>query len=214
MRKCIIVGAGTYGQVYSKYLADVYDVLGYVDDNESLQGSEVCGHKVFGPTRLLWESDAFDKESTSIFVPIGKNTTRSQLLNRLQQSGYDTPSFIHHTATVDSSVQMEAPVYILPQSNIMPYTRIAKHVMISMGVNIAHHVDIREGCFFSQGTNIGASLCIEAHTYIGISATVMTGVKRIGSHSLIGAGSVVIRDVPDNVVVAGVPGKILKPNTK
>ena len=46
--------------------------------------------------------------------------------------------------------------------------------------------------------------------YIGAGATLMTGVNKIGKNSLIGAGAVVIRDVPDNAVMAGVPAKILK----
>jgi acetyltransferase-like isoleucine patch superfamily enzyme len=111
---------------------------------------------------------------------------------------------------MDSSVQIDEPVYILPGTSIMPYTSISKDVMISMGVKIAHHTIIKEGCFFSQGTNIGASIVVEQLAYIGIAATLMTGVKRIGRNSLVGAGAVVIRDVPDNVVVAGVPAKVLR----
>lgn len=38
----------------------------------------------------------------------------------------------------------------------------------------------------------------------------MTGVKRLGQDCLIGAGAVVIKDVPDGAVVAGVPGKVIK----
>ena len=38
----------------------------------------------------------------------------------------------------------------------------------------------------------------------------MTGVKEIGAYSLIGAGSVIIQDVPDYAVVVGNPGKVIK----
>ena len=44
---------------------------------------------------------------------------------------------------------------------------------------------------------------------LGANATLLSGVK-IGSNSLIGAGSVVTKDVPDNVVVAGNPAKVVK----
>lgn len=43
-----------------------------------------------------------------------------------------------------------------------------------------------------------------------MGATVMTGVKKLGKDCLIGAGSVVIRDVEDNAVVVGNPAKVLK----
>ena len=92
----------------------------------------------------------------------------------------------------------------------MPLSVIGDYTMISMGVNIAHHTNVGEACFFSQGTNIGASINIKALAYVGISATLMTGVKEVGEDSLIGAGAVVIKDVPDNAVVAGVPAKVLR----
>ena len=38
----------------------------------------------------------------------------------------------------------------------------------------------------------------------------MTGVHSIGYDSLIGAGSVVIRDVPDYAIMVGVPAKVMK----
>ena len=43
-----------------------------------------------------------------------------------------------------------------------------------------------------------------------MGATIMTGVKRLGKNCLIGAGAVVIKDVDDNAIVAGVPAKVLK----
>ena len=42
------------------------------------------------------------------------------------------------------------------------------------------------------------------NAYIGISATIMTGVHELGETSLIGAGAVVIKDVPQNAIMAGI----------
>lgn len=47
------------------------------------------------------------------------------------------------------------------------------------------------------------------NVYIGINCTLLPGVT-IGSNVVIGAGSVVTRDVPDNCVAAGVPARIVK----
>lgn len=205
-KNCIVIGAGTYGQVYKEYLQSEYSVIGYYDDDSSLHGLIIDGIEVKGNVQ-----DAIENETgCAVFVPIGNNNVRVRILKEFERNGYEIPSFIHKDTIIHSSVKIGKAVYILPGTNIMPLTEIGDYTMISMGVNIAHHNVIEEGCFFSQGTNIGASMHIYKLAYVGISATLMTGVKTIGNNSLIGAGAVVIKDVPDNAVMAGVPAKILK----
>ena len=48
---------------------------------------------------------------------------------------------------------------------------------------------------------------------IGSSATILCGVI-IGKNSIVGAGSVVTKDVPDNAIIAGVPARIIKEEQK
>lgn len=208
MNNCIIVGCGTYGQVYAEYLAELYNIVGFIDDDCSLHGQTIMGHKVLGDKSYLFKE--VDKTKVSVFVPIGNNDVRLNYLNELSERGFNTPSFIHNTAIIHKNVKIGKGVYILPGVKIMPCTVIKDNVMISMGVNIAHHTIIEEGCFFSQGTNIGASVLIKEKAYFGISSTLMTGVKEVGRDTLIGAGAVVINDIPDSAVVAGVPAKVLR----
>ena len=82
--------------------------------------------------------------------------------------------------------------------------------MISMNALVAHHNHLHKGTFISTGVNFGASISAQENTYIGIGATIMTGLHCLGKDCVVGAGAVVIRDVPDNAVVAGVPAKIIK----
>ncbi len=206
--KCVIIGAGLYGQVYEKYLSEKYIVLGYFDDNKKLIGKQINDLPVIGKIKDL---HTFIKKdlSISIFVVIGNNKVRVKLLKEYQKLNYKTPSFIHHTVELHDTVKIGKAVYILPKTNIMPLTTINDYVMISMGVNIAHHVEIKNGCFLSQGSNIGASMVIKPLVFIGIAATIMTNVRIIGENSIIGGGAVIIKNTPDNVTVVGNPGRIL-----
>lgn len=52
-------------------------------------------------------------------------------------------------------------------------------------------------------------ILIKRNAWIGAGATILPGVT-IGENSVVAAGAVVSKDVPDNVVVGGVPAKILK----
>jgi acetyltransferase-like isoleucine patch superfamily enzyme len=56
---------------------------------------------------------------------------------------------------------------------------------------------------------IGKSILIKKNAWIGANATILPGVT-IGENTVVAAGAVVSKDVPDNVVVGGVPAKIIK----
>lgn len=210
MKKCVVVGAGTYGQVYAEYLKKEYDIIGFVDDNVTLIDKTINGVKVLGDFKYLInniEKDVF------VFVPIGNNMIKETFLKKLWAEGFKTPNYIHPTANIDPSVKIaDNAVYILQNTTIMPLSELKEGVMISAGSIVSHHSTIESNVFISFGVNVGASLRIKERAYIGIGATIMTGVKEIGKDTLIGAGAVVIREVPDNAVVVGNPGKIIKYN--
>lgn len=206
-KKCIIYGAGTYGQVYAAYLKEHYEVLGFLDDDDKLIGTTLDSLPVLGNSSYLKKNPNKD---IAIFVPIGNNAIRVKILENARSLGYATPSFVHKDTQIHDSVKVGQAVYILPSTSIMPFTTIGDNTMISMGVNIAHHVIIENGCFFSQGTNIGASIHLKEQAYCGIASTIMTGVKEIGENTLIGAGAVVTQDLPGNCTAVGIPAKPIK----
>lgn len=89
-------------------------------------------------------------------------------------------------------------------------------------IQIGSNVHITNGCTFL--THDGGTLILRRHVpdlelsapivvgndvYIGIKAIIMPGVT-IGNRVIIGAGSVVTKDIPDNSVAVGVPARVIK----
>lgn len=209
--KSVIIGAGKYGEVYLSYLKESgVDVIGFLDDNPSIQNSKIAGSPVLGPISILPElNKTFQIED--VYCPLGNNRLRIKLLNNARNYGYNTPNFIHPSVIISPDVKIASEgVYILGNTYIMPHVLIEKDVMISGGANIIHHSILKRGVFISNGVNFGASLIAQECAYIGMGSCIMTGVSEIGKDSLIGAGAVVVKDVPDGAVVAGVPAKILR----
>lgn len=209
--RSVIIGAGTYGEVYASYLKEQgVEVVGFLDDDTALQETIVKGFPVLGTSSDL-PSMKGKMGIEAVYCPIGNNPLRVKFLQEAMDLGYETPNFIHPTVKIAPDVSIaDKGVYILQGSNVMPWATIERFVMISSGANIIHHSHLKEGTFISNGVNLGAMVTAERMAYVGMGATIMTGVKTLGENCLIGAGAVVIKDVPENAVMAGVPAKVLR----
>lgn len=212
MRKAIIIGAGTQGQIMASYLKQAkIDLIGFVDDNPALKETPVLDLPVLGNYNDLLSADFKDKID-DVYCPIGINSIRSEYLSSLKDFGYGIPSYIHPSVVLGPDVELGEAVYMFPGNIIMPHAIIGSYFMMNTSSTVAHHTVIEDGVFVSSGVNIGALIRVKENAYFGMGVTAMTGIKEIGRDSLIGAGTVLIRDVPDYATVVGNPGRILRIN--
>lgn len=85
-------------------------------------------------------------------------------------------------------------------------------VLIDCKAHIAHDVMIithTHGYNYENNPE-GRSLIIKKHAFIGSRSIVTYNCNYIGQNSVVGAGSIVTKDVPDNAIVAGNPARIIK----
>jgi serine O-acetyltransferase len=130
-----------------------------------------------------------------------------RLAHRLWHAGWVVPArFVSHVSRFLTGIE------------IHPAARIAPGVFIDhgMGVVIGETAEIGENVTLYQGVTLGGTSLkrekrhptLEPNVVVGTGAAVM-GAIRVGEGTRIGAGSVVVRDVPPNSVVVGVPGKVI-----
>ena len=94
---------------------------------------------------------------------------------------------------------------------------VGESTMIDMGVVLGGRATVGAHCHIGAGTVLAGVIepasampvVIEDNVFIGANAVVIEGVH-VGKNAVVAAGSVVISDVPDNAVVAGVPAKVIK----
>jgi UDP-2-acetamido-3-amino-2,3-dideoxy-glucuronate N-acetyltransferase len=145
-------------------------------------------------------------------VSLGKNTRIFNFVNA-------------YGCTIDDNSKIGAFVEIQKGAFIGKNCKISSHSFICEGVHIEDNVFVGHGVMFTndlfpKATNEDGSPQTEADwkvietivkkgASIGSNATILCGIT-IGENALIGAGSVVTKDVPPNTVVAGVPARIIK----
>lgn len=122
------------------------------------------------------------------------------------------PTLIHPTAVISRFAQISPNgVYISAFSFVQADSIVGDNTVILSHVNISHTTTIGRSCFIAGGATIGAYTEVEDHVFIGQgSLSISAKVKKIGNNSYIGARSLLTKDIPENVVVAGSPAKILR----
>lgn len=147
--------------------------------------------------------------SKEFLISIGNNRIRKEICNKFKFNFIK--SLIHPRACLSSRSIIDYGTVIMGNSIINSGSRIGKHVIINTSASIDHDCIISDFVHISPNATLTGGISVGEGTHIGAGATIIPNLK-IGSWSTIGAGAVVIRDVPDNAVVVGNPGRVIKYN--
>lgn len=206
----VIVGAGQTGQMVGEFMKRQPDLhcVGYLDDDPRLSGLVFHGYPVLGGSDLL-ESLRGDGEMAALPV-MGGIEARLRLFRKVKCLGYVIPSIIDPSVNRCTDLELGEGAVISLGANILTSVRIGPYAMIGTGVTIGHNIAIGANCIIGGNTVIGASTIIGDNFQAGTGVTVAAGAKKIGDNVFLCAGAVVFKDVPDNAVVLGNPGRVIK----
>ena len=155
--------------------------------------------------------DKFEKETLSqspIIISIGDNHTRKKIANRLS---CEFEKAIHPSSIISPSVNIDEGTVVMAGTIINADANIGKHCIINTGASIDHECVVGDYVHISPHATLCGNVHIDEGSWIGAGVTVVPGIH-IGEWCEVKAGAVVIHDVPDNAVVAGVPAKVIKFN--
>lgn len=199
----IIIGAGGHAKVViATAQALGITVRGIYDDDRAVTGQQVLGIPVLGTCR-----DIVVPDGCTAILAIGSNTIRRRLAHQFDSLTWAT--LIHPAATVHNSVRLGPGCVVFAGAVIQPDTELGVHVIVNTGASVDHDCRIGDFVHIAPGARLAGTVWIGEGSLMGIGSCAAPNT-RIGAYAIVGAGGAVTENIPEAVVAAGVPARIIK----
>ena len=149
-------------------------------------------------------------DDVEFFVAIGANTHRVRVANRLRAAARALANAVHPSAVVASGGTMASNVLVCAQAVVGVETQLLDDCVVNTAVSVDHESVIRAGAYLAPGVHTAGQVDVGREAFIGASSTLGPQV-RIGECAVVGAASLVLKDVPSRVVVWGRPAQVIRP---
>ena len=205
-RPILILGTGLFALEMAELIAAApgRQVTGFV---ENLDPSRCEGTLEGLPVH--WVDDIGPLAETHDAICSLGTTRRGPYIEQVNGLGFSFATFVHPTTTVAPSTTLGPGSYVGPGCVIASHTEVGAHVRINRGALIGHHTTIGALTTIQPGVNVAGACRLGPAVYVGMGA-VITDRCEVGANSVIGAGAVVVKNVPANVMVLGVPAKVVR----
>ena len=208
MKEIYIYGAGGHGRVILDIVRNMgMKVGGFLDSDSKKHGKFVNNERVLGDLSIV--SQLIKERECLFVVGVGDNKSRKEIYLEIKRRGGDIVNVIHPSAVVAKDVNLGEGIVIASGAIVCSSAAIGNNSIINTGSIIEHDNLIGEHVHISPGVTLAGGINIESGVWVGLGVTIIEH-KTIGKNSKVGAGSVVIDNVPDNFLVAGVPAKVIK----
>jgi len=210
-KSVVLIGAGGSGREVLEILKDLnkkrkpWDILGFIDENEKLHGKTINGYPVLGGIDWL----KIQNPRPSCICTINDCEPRKKVVQKLNRLGVEFVNAIHPSTYIGDSVHLGKDIIIYAGSLLTANIEVGDHVHINFSCGIGHDAVIGPYSTISGLVNINGNVRLGEGVFVGSGATVIPEMS-IGNWAVIGAGAVVVRDIPGKVVAVGVPARPIK----
>lgn len=211
MRRIVIVGASGHAKVVAEIVRKEakYTVAGLIDSFRPAGGS-AFGYRLLGGEHTLPELSAREEISGAI-IAIGDNWERGRMVRRIAEQApqIDFVSAIHPAAVIAADVTVGAGSVVMPGAVVNPGSRLGTHCIVNTGAVVDHDCCLADFASLAPGAVLGGSVVVDEFAAVMLGARVIHR-RRIGRHTVVGAGSLVLDDLPERALAYGAPARVVR----
>jgi len=211
MSKGIIFWGGTGHAKVLRELVEHLDfkLLAVFDNNTSVPSPFPDVPIYHGPEGFRQWKETCEFREVSCLVAIGgaRGRDRIQIQVFLQAEGLQPVAVVHPAAFVARNCSLGKGCQVLPHATLCAEVRLGEACIINTAASVDHESVLGRGVHVAPGARLAGCVSVGDCSLIGVGAVVLPRVK-IGADVIVGAGSVVTKDVPDGVVAFGNPARI------
>ncbi len=204
MKRAVIFGTTDFAAVAAVYLRHDagYEVAAFTVDREYIEVETLYGTPVV-PFEDLTRSHP--PGTYAVFCAIGfskVNAARRAVFERCRALGYRLPTYVHSSVIRWEETTIGDGCFIFENNVIQPFVSIGDDCVLWSGNHVGHHSRIGDHVFVASHAVISGRCAIGDGSFLGVNATLRDGVT-IGANCVIGAGTLVLKDVPEETVLKG-----------
>ena len=214
MKNIVLIGGGdqahyTIDIINKMYDGNKWNIIGIIDAQEEI-GTTKFGYKIIGRQENIKEL-IHEFNIQGGVISIGDNWTRHYVAEQIKKL---VPKFkfinaIHPSIIIGDNVELGEGIVAMAGCIFNPKAKIGNFTFFATGAQVEHDCVIGNYASISAGSITGGYVELGDFAALTLGVTVFDRIK-IGKNSVVGAGSLVVKDLPDNVLAYGNPAKIIR----
>jgi sugar O-acyltransferase (sialic acid O-acetyltransferase NeuD family) len=203
----LIIGAGGHGREVEWLARDVgqHELLGFIDENVA-EGVSIGGSRNLGGNHKIG-----DYPDAEIIVAIGDLRRRKavvqEIAERFPNSGFAT--LLHPSAVVPESLTLGEGTMVCAGTFLSVNVTVGSHVIVNFKAAVGHDAVVGDYCTLGPGSLTCGAAILSAGVEIGAGAVIRQRLH-LATGSMAAMGAVVVKDVPENTLVAGNPARPMR----